>query len=186
MVSSCYSPAAKPLDPVNSGVINFKDFSLNTESVNLSTKVTGTAFIKGDIQDTSDRHIYISAQFEIDPQDWGGISFHLPRDWKVIGVMVNYPEGTSQPQLNNHTAVWSAHVDDGYYDFIAVGRGINKNDTSGGGKGSIIIESDPVSSKQDLPENVEITVAAESKGEVVVNPIDEKISIPLNVDYRKV
>jgi hypothetical protein len=167
-----------PSSPVNNDVLNFKDFYLTAESVKLNTNVKGTIFVKRNGENADKKHIQISARVEIDPRDWGGVSFYFPQGWNVSGITSDYPQGNPGPE--RYTTTLSSG---GEARLVYIGNS-KMSASSNGGEGDIIIDLDPVSTNKDLPEDLVITVGVGSEGEVVVNPVSQKIMVPLNIDYR--
>lgn len=172
---SCKSPVI-PDYPVNKDVLYFQDFALSAEAVDLNTNVKGTIFVKGDKEKPEKRHIQISARVEVDPQDWGGVGFYITEGWNVTNIASDFPRGSSTPE--RYTTTLSAG---GEARMVYIGHS-RMSAVSGGGEGSIVIEFDPVG--KDLPANTAITVGVGSKGDVIVNPVSQKIPVPLNIDYR--
>lgn len=177
--TACHQPVM-PSSTVNKDVLNFRDFSVSAESVDLSTSVNGTIFVRGDIEKPDDRHLQISARLEIDPNDWGGVGFSFPQGWNVTSIASDYPQGNPAP--DRYITTLSSG---GEARMVYIGSSkMLGSDVGGGGRGSVIIDVEPASGQKDLPESLVITVGVGSKGEVVSNPVFQKIPVPLNIDYR--
>jgi hypothetical protein len=185
MLVSCdrLNPTTKSDSVSNSDLINFKDFSLSAESVNLNSSVQGTVFVEGDIEKSKDRHVTICARVEIDPEDWGGLGIYIEQtEWNITNFTSNYPEGNPEPDA--WAQIWTKTVEDGSEKMITIGRSDNPPESSGGGVGTVIIELDPASGAEDIPENLEFSIGIGSKDGYIVNPVGEDIVVPINDDYR--
>jgi hypothetical protein len=176
VATSCRGPITGEY-AANKDVLNFRDFSLNTDSVGLTTTVNGTIFVKGNSQKTDSRQMQISARVEIDPRDWGGVGFYVPDGWKVSSIHSDYPQGDRQPERYTTILKFRERAE------IFIGNSQLSADR-GGGEGSVVIELEPLSSKTDLAGSAEIVIAAGSSGKIVQGPVSKKIVVPLNLDYR--
>ncbi|OBZ17644.1 hypothetical protein A7975_07275 [Bacillus sp. FJAT-26390] len=67
-----------------------KSFRVNSESTDLNTTAKGTAFVKGNKAGVE--QIQIVASIEVDPIDWGGVSFYIPDTWFISNIVSSYPE----------------------------------------------------------------------------------------------
>jgi hypothetical protein len=178
---SCRGASSNPPYQVNTELINFKDFFISAESINLGTSVRGTIFVKGDIKNPKERIIQIAAWVEVDPNDWGGVGFYIDHPWKVTSVSTDFPQGNTKPE--QQFRIFTSG-DPSAPLYLTIGNSKDSPSNGRGGKGSVIMELGPISSEQNLPENLEMTVGVGSKGENIQNPVSETIMVPLNVDYR--
>jgi hypothetical protein len=162
----------------NDDLIASQDFSLSADSVNLTTSVLGTVFVEGDAAKPEERRVTIIASVEIDPRDWGGVGFYIDQAaWDVTNFTSDYPQGSPDP--DEWAQLWTKAVDPrGFEKMITIGKALYP-DTSGGGTGNVIIELAPFPG-EDLPENFEMTIGIGSKGDHILNPVDEDISVPVN------
>ncbi len=80
---------------VNEKIIQIKDFSVNSDSTELNTSAKGTMFVKG--TEGVPEHIQIIAQIEIDPQDWGGVVFYVPKKWNIANTSAVIPKRKPRP-----------------------------------------------------------------------------------------
>lgn len=168
----------------NSDLINYQDFTLSAESVNLTSSVEGTVFVEGDIKKSKDRHVTICARVAIDPEDWGGVGVYVEQtEWNITNFTSNYPEDNPDP--DEWAQIWTKTVKDGSEKWITIGKSDSPSEPSGGGAGTFIIEFDPVSGTDDLPEDFEVVIGVGSKDGYVLNPVSENISVPLNIDYQE-
>ncbi|NLE08447.1 MAG: hypothetical protein GX631_04250, partial [Dehalococcoidales bacterium] len=91
---SCTAHTGTPQNnPVNQILVRSQNFSLDTLSVSLETKVTGTVFITG----ADEKSAIITALVDIDFADWAGIEFLFPCEWEVTDIITDYPRGNSSP-----------------------------------------------------------------------------------------
>ncbi|HSW58861.1 MAG TPA: hypothetical protein VLH15_10685 [Dehalococcoidales bacterium] len=168
---------------VNSSVINFRHFDLNAQTVGLRTSAKGTIFVEGDIKKSDKRSVKILASIEIDPDDWGGVTFYTPQEWKVTNFDTDYPQGNPHPE--KYASIWNEGGST--KAMICISTYLRTPQTGGGG-GNVILQLEPASQEQKLPENLEIGVGIGSKGDKsgggIVGPISIIISIPLHIDYR--
>jgi hypothetical protein len=181
-ILSCQSSTGST-SATNNDVINYRDFYLSAESVNLTTFTEGTIFVRGDKEKPKERWIQISARVDIDVMDWGGVSFNIPQGWEVNTAVSDYPQGNPNPE--NYTQILrTGSKEVKYHRIIEVGHTRFRAVKSQGGKGSLIIELIPESPGEELPETIEILIGIGSKGDYTSSPVHETFEIPLNVDYR--
>ena len=167
----------------NSDLINHRDFSLSAEGVNLNSSVQGTIFVEGDVDNPKDRHVTILARVEIDPADWGGAGLYLEQtEWNITNFNSSYPEGSPDPE--EWAQIWTKAAKGGSEKWITIGKSDSPPDTSGGGAGTFVIEFDPVSGTDSLPENFEVVIGVGSKDGYIVHPVSENISVPMDTDYQ--
>jgi hypothetical protein len=185
---SCSNQNYTSYDGKNRNVIRSQNFSVNTESIGLSTSVKGTVFIKQNPEESDNSYVQIVAWVEKDPKDWGGIGF-ITRGWKVIDAdssFGNYRDGyldillLSESQDISWISVGNYYLGEGskYADF-SHNEGENM-------KGSVIINMERIKGFEQV-DNFELSVKAGSQGEVIKArywPVKETISIPLNIDSK--
>lgn len=176
---ACQTPIL-PDYAANRDVLYFRDFALNAEPVDLKTSVKGTIFVRGDRGKTEVSLIQISARVEIDPRDWGGVTFYAPVGWQFSRITSDYPQGNPNPE--KYVAVFTSG-DMERAPWTSIGSS-KYSSNSGGGEGSLIIDMEPSVDFKDLPENQAVIVAIGSKGDVVMNPVSQTIPLPLNIDYH--
>lgn len=182
---SCNGETTIPqLDNSNRGVINYLDFALDTDSINLNTDITGTIYIKtrDDLNDIP--FIEIVSWINIDSRDWAGVEFGIPKELYVTSVSTSYPRGDPKPE--EYAIVWYNNYyyenpEQGNHIWIQIGES-KGSDRVRGGQGSIIIELDFLG--KQIPDSVDILVGAGSQGETTAYPCYEILQIPVNSDYR--
>jgi hypothetical protein len=166
------------ISPVNDDVISYRDFSLNAASVGLSTMTEGTIFVRGSEEKAGERRVQISAQVEIDPADWGGVSFNIPVGWEVSSVTSDYPQGNPHPE--NYTSVLYTGSTEGQYQrIVEIGNTKHGADEPQGGIGSVIIELVPMSDNKDIGESLEIGIAVGSAEGYIMGPVNDVFTISL-------
>jgi hypothetical protein len=167
-------------DVNNLDVISFANFTINTESVGLTTNTKGSVFVSGNLKYPNARHVTITAWVETDPRDWGGVGLLCPPGWNVTKITSDFPQGIPHPE--SFITIWDKGVEDWHYQryIIIGGSGHMAPDTiNGSGKGNIVIELDPFTSEPNLPATFDISIGAGSHG-VTVFPEVTKLQMPLN------
>ncbi len=177
---SCRS-AGIPSTSTNSDVLSYRGFYLSAEEVGLTTFTQGTVFVRGDRDNPEEMRVQIVARVEIDTEDFGGVSFNIPQGWKVATVVSDYPQGNPAPEIYtvslqtaDETVTWPVIVEVGRTSHIA-GQANPQ-----GGTGTLIIELSPALSGRELPEDIDILIAAGSKIPSTVDAVHMTLSIPLN------
>jgi hypothetical protein len=172
---SCTARTGTPQsNPVNQILVRSQNFSLDTLSVSLETKVTGTVFITG----ADEKSAIITALVDIDFADWAGIEFLFPCEWEVTDIITDYPRGNSSPadyttvwQTADSDVEWTSRVDIGYTNHTAL---------TPGGTGIICIELKPSVPEESLPDSLEMMIAAGSSGTTVAYPCSLSLRVPLD------
>ncbi len=177
-VISCGNTETTPA-PVNEDVISYRDFSLSAASVNLKTMTEGTIFIRGNREKAGERRVQISVWVEIDPEDWGGISFNIPQGWEVSEVTSDYPQGNPHPESYTMT-LQNAGADQKYSRIVEIGSTRHGAAQPQGGTGSVIIELVPASGNKDIGDNMEILIALGSSEGYILGPVYQVVQVSLN------
>lgn len=180
---SCSNDNGPSYIPPNQGVVNFKDFYVSSNSTELSTSASGTIFVE---KDKSNYKAQIVAWVEIDPLDWGGVSFTIPLGWEITNLLGSYPDiGKSLWWITPFDKAPAEDVLDSYYweQQIRIGDQTHHSwNTSGGSNGSIIIELTEYQ-KSQKPSNVfKIMVGVgsdERNGTKILYPDFETIEVPI-------
>ncbi len=163
---------------VNENIIQTKEFMVNTESTDINTYVKGTLFVKG--TEETPEQMQIVAFIEVDPDDWGGVAFYIPKNWKINNILSSYSENESKDTLQDHVTTWTCGDEKlEWQKFIEVGR--NRNYVPTGGSGTVII--DLVIDKNDMSQleqyNITIAVGSDEKNGVKIIETDSiSIEIP--------
>jgi hypothetical protein len=122
----------------NQGVIEIHPFAVAAESVGLHSFASGTVFVEA--ADDGSCIIRIVSQLEIDPEDWGGVSFSMPGHLTVKQLTSSYPEDGTLDEIAGWPATWiSTDTEQKYKTFVEIGRDRGHHSTRGG-KGSVLIE----------------------------------------------
>ncbi|HWQ70943.1 MAG TPA: hypothetical protein VN370_01350 [Desulfitobacteriaceae bacterium] len=165
--------------PVNKNIIQVKDFSVNSDSTKLNTSAKGTIFITG--TEGIPEHVKIVVRIEIDPDDWGGVAFYIPKKWNIFNIISSYPEKKAQAIPADYVSTWyTASERYEYYTFIEIGRNHTYKPT-GGGTGTVVI--DLVSDKNAVEqlETFKIVIAVgsdEKEGVKILETDSTSIEIP--------
>ena len=174
-----------PESVTNRDVINFREFSLDASSVNLTTWTRGTVFVKGDPEKPDDITVQIVMDIELDPTDWGGVGLIFPEGWKVTGVSNSLVE-FNDPYYNNLAGILTnGQPEDGGRSWVSVGypstlEGNIFTDVTG----SLVVDADYVWKGKSTPEVLDLTVAVGSKDGYVVHPVSTHVEVPLLEDFR--
>ncbi len=146
---------------VNENLIQKDCFKISAESSGLDTCASGTVFCESG--DSTSVHIKIAAQIEIDPDDWGGVSFSFTDGWEITGALCSYPD--DQTAVSYQAAIWRTADSDAEWDkMIEIGRDRLGNSPSDGGTGTVIIDLEPASNDvQPDAFNMIVAVGCEEK-----------------------
>jgi hypothetical protein len=173
------------LQSSNMEVINYRNFYLDSAATGQNTYVRGSIFTKQNKQNKANYHLQIVSWIEIDPQDIGGVTFHIPAGWYVSSINTDFPQGNSKPE--DYTSVWYNN----YYNqtpetgkpiWIQVGGIEMTHRADAFGKGNVIIEIEPISLKDIPPDDFEIKITVGPRSPNSLN--QQTIALSLPVDYR--
>ncbi|WP_156289526.1 hypothetical protein [Oceanobacillus salinisoli] len=163
--------------PQNKNILNFTDFSVSSDSTELETSVIGTVFLVG--KDGVPEHVQIVAMVEIDPDDWGGVAFQIPKQLDISSIRSSYPEDENDERAKDYVSVWTNEEEE-QNKMIEIGT--NRYHPTGSGKGTIVIEMDinkETISKSDVF-NISVGVGSEEKNGVrSIRPDYEVVEIPM-------
>jgi hypothetical protein len=156
---SCQSVATPIVNKNNTDVISYREFFLDTNSLELDTSVRGTVFVKQIGNNSSKYEIQIVSWVEIDPGDGRGIGFYVPRGWAVSGIDTSFPEGNLNPEL--YTSIWSnkyfeQHPEKGQPTWIQIGGREPTRLDDAYGQGNVIITLISDFDKEGVPDDIEI------------------------------
>jgi hypothetical protein len=175
MAASCGKAASTPAK-VNQDVIASWSFSLDAASVSLTTKTSGTIFAKSNDARKNDRKVVISARVEIDPADWGGVSFSIPKGWEVSAVTSDYPQGEPNPESHTST-IYTGSTQGEYQRIVEIGNTKHGAAEPQGGVGSVIIELVPMPGNQAIGDSVEIGIAVGSSEGYIAGPVTGRFMV---------
>lgn len=165
---------------VNENIIQIKDFRVNSDSTEMNTSVKGTIFIEG--AEGIPEHVHIVAWIEVDPDDWGGVVFYIPKRWNISNIISSYPENKAQATPEYYVATWNTTDAEIYewHKFIEIGRNHSYIPT-GGGMGTVVIDLVPDENVIQQLEKFNITVAVgsdEKNGIKILETDSISIEIP--------
>ncbi len=165
---------------VNESIVQTSGFSISSDSTEMNTSAKGTVFVKG--VDGIVQHIQIIAWIEIDPNDWGGISFYVPDNWHISSIISSYPENEPQKKPEDYISIFTT-ADSKYKlnKMIEIGKNRDYVPT-GGGIGTVAIDL-ILKDGKDKSEtfNIVIGVGSDEKdGVKIENPDSISIEIPLS------
>ncbi len=166
---------------VNEKITQSKCFALSSDSTELETSVRGAVFLSSGKEGIPE-HIQIVALIEIDPEDWGGVSFYISENWHISGITSSYPEDETKKIPEDFVNIWrTGNTTVEWNKEVRIGTDSSYTPT-GGGKGTIIIELDAnkeIISTSDTFSML-IGVGSEEKdGLRIMNPDFERIEIPI-------
>lgn len=86
----------------------FSDFGniYSTELPDSNTVATGNVYVQnvqGQMKAT------IIAAVVIGEDDWGGVSFYIPKGWNVLSVLSSYPNEDNKDKANSNASVWNTN-----------------------------------------------------------------------------
>ncbi|WP_317964574.1 hypothetical protein [Paenibacillus sp. CCS19] len=182
LVSQLISKKDEPAQQVISNVnyINSTSFDISSDSTDLKTSAKGTVFVQGK-EGIADR-VSIVAAIEIDPKDWGGISFYIPNHWAVASVMNSYPGNNPDVNPSNHLVILNnTDPNSDWKTWVEIGRDSSYRPT-GGGQGTVVIDLEYAAHDEPMSETFEFMVSVGSKeqdGIKAVGPDYDTFSVSL-------
>lgn len=181
MFSGCNYTQDNNADVVtNEKLIKSKSFKISSDSTDLETSAKGAVFLKG-IEGIPE-HAQIVALIEIDPEDWGGVSFYISDNWHISSITSNYPEDETE-NIPEHfvNILRTASTTVEWNKEIRIGADPRFIPT-GGGKGTVIIELDANKEAISTSDKFSMLIGVGSEvkdGIKIVNPDAERIEIPI-------
>lgn len=169
--------------PVNEGTVNFKNFIIRSETTNLETIMRGTIYVEGDKDNNSSTHVEIVAWIEVDPDDWGGVSFSIPWGWQVTSIASSYTKSSIYGDPNKYISKWDTS-DRGskWRQIVKIGTSHVFSPLAGGGSGSVIIELDAIPEESESSDTIAILVGVgseEKNGTKILQPDWKIVKVPL-------
>lgn len=160
----------------NDNIVKIIDFSVRSDSTDLDSSAEGVVFVRA--EDGIFEGVRIIARIEVDPDDWGGVGFHIPRNWYISNITNSYHDSAREPSdawpWLNEGGEWSAWIPFGYSE--------NQMVPTGGGTGTVLIDAVPDKAAIDHSEtyHFSIYVGSELRGTTrVVGP--DTILIPVSI-----
>ncbi|MGO4542058.1 hypothetical protein AB4Z33_25365 [Paenibacillus sp. 2TAB19] len=166
---------------VNDGVVVTKEFSVKSDTANQNTSVKGTIIVWGN-KGMAER-IRIVTSFEIDPEDFGGMTVYIPKKWYISNILSSYPYN-QKTSLEPYASESDMNLGNEWRNMVEVG--VTKlQKPAGGGTGTVII--DLVSDRKAiLPSetfNILVTVGSDTNPKNGVKSIGVgSIKIPISVN----
>ncbi|AKG54352.1 hypothetical protein DGWBC_1732 [Dehalogenimonas sp. WBC-2] len=140
----------------------------------MGTKAKGSVILFG-AEGVTER-INIITWVEIDPNDWGGVSFYISQEWSVSGITSSYPKSATQD--GESVVIWRTADQSAEYDkWIEIGADHTAYTPTGGGTGVVIIELDYIGKKTDSakPFSVMVGVGSDDKDGIMIRHPDFKV-----------
>lgn len=184
-LSACKNSSRNEINDirVNKNIILQRGFNVSSDSTELNTSAKGTVFISE--VEGNPVEVQIVAAIEIDPNDWGGVTFYITNDWNISNIISSYPENESQMIPTDYIDTWTTSDPESEWSKrIEIGRDRNYVPTIGG-TGTIVIDLFLDKELETKPEvfNIMVTVgSAEKEGAKIVDTDNTQISIPLMND----
>lgn len=181
-VSCDYNRGFQPSEyTTNENIIKSQSFYVSSESTDLDTWISGTIFLSG--EDGVVEHAKIVAMVQVDPEDWGGISFLVPYGWRISEITSSYPEDKNIDPAESVNMMYTGGKAESYgfeyNEWITVGDYPSFTPT-GGGEGTVIIELDAPEDASIETFNILVGVGSNIKNGVKIGYPDHKvIEIPL-------
>ena len=187
VVSSCgYSSQHSNNDIVaNDDIIQLKGFSVRADSSSMMTSAKGTVYVRGKDKPES---VQIIAYIQIDPNDWGGVSFSFTDGWSITGITSSYPEKDTHVVPKDFVDRWTtADSEVEWNKFVEIGRDRSYVPT-GGGTGTVVIDLLP--DENNLQNNTTFRClvgvgAHEKNGVKIVNPDYITVELPLTKENKQ-
>lgn len=166
---------------VNQDIIQIKEFAISTELPDYNTVAKGNVYIQnvqGQMKAT------ITAAVVIGEDDWGGVSFYIPKGWNISNVLSSYPDESNKGKADDNASVWNTKDSEAQWvSFVEIGRNPERLPSpTGGGTGTVVIE---VISNKDVstPDKFSLLVSVGSEfrdGNPVVGT--EQTMIEIDID----
>lgn len=161
----------------NEEMIQIQNFNITSESTNLQTSANGTIFVKST---DGVPVIQIIASIEVDSNDWGGVTFYIPKNWYISNIKSSYPESKTQKIPRSNIATFTTGDPDYKHNtMIRIGRDHNKENPTGGGTGTVVIDIFPDSEVINTDEIVHIIIALGTDGSRIMETDSVKVPIKL-------
>lgn len=162
---------------VNDDIIQVQNFSIRADSSPLDTFANGTVFVKGNSGEVNS--IQIVASVEIDPEDWGGVAFYIPAQWRISNIVSSYPDNEAAINLSQYITTWTTDTPsiNQWDTMIEIGRS-HDYQASKGGSGTVVIDIIP-DRKQPRDMTIGVEVGSETKENYKVKGTDF-IVIPIS------
>ena len=164
----------------NENIIKMKSFSINSDSTEMNTSAKGTIYLK-EVEGIL-KNIKIIAWIEIDPNDWGGVTFYIPRKWSVSSIISSYPENKTQAIPADYVSTWiTGSTKYEWNSMVQIGRK-GMYIPTGGGTGTVVIDlvlnEDEINQSDIL--NFMIAVGSDEKNGVKIAHPDF-IEVPISI-----
>lgn len=137
MLTSCAKQEGATVNPpVNQNLLQVKTFTISTDLAADNTSAVGDIYF----QKTAEHiNVTILASINIGANDWGGVSFYIPKGWDISNILSSYPD-VNIPNKKSETVIWSTEdADSPWGSYIEIGHEHNQQPT-GGGKGTVLLE----------------------------------------------
>lgn len=120
---------------VNDGIAVTKEFDVKTTTEGQNSWTKGTIFVWGD-QGKAER-MCIVASYEIDPNDFAGLTVYIPQKWYIANILNSTREGQKTP-LEPTTSGGGNTIDE-WRIWVEVGASHGRPPL-GGGSGTLVID----------------------------------------------
>ncbi|WP_143762585.1 MULTISPECIES: hypothetical protein [unclassified Cohnella] len=149
---------------VNENVAVTKEFSVKSTTANQNSAVKGMILVWGD-KGMAER-MRIVASYEIDPNDFGGLTIYVPKKWYISNILSSTPENQTT-DLKPRASEGEMFLGDEWRNMIEVGVDpLGK--PSGGGTGTLVIDlaSDRKAILPSETFNVLVTIGSDTQNGV--------------------
>ena len=185
-VSSCgYSSQNSNNIVANDDIIQLKGFSVCTDSSSMVTSAEGTVYVRGKDKPES---VQIIAYIQIDPNDWGGVSFNFTDGWSITGITSSYPEKDTHVVPKDFVTRWTtADSEVEWNKFVEIGRDRSYVPT-GGGTGTVVIDLVPNKNTSQNIKTFRCLVGVgghEKNGVKIMNPDYITVELPLTKEKKQ-
>ncbi len=177
LVFACNNNSINTFKNVNAELIDYQSFFITAQDIGLDSFVRGTIFVYGDVNEQKNRQVRIIGWVEVDPEDWGGVSFNISDGWQITSISSDYPQDEYDPE--RYVTVLETKAETDYPTVITIGRSENSNKIIGTGQGNILIELALSPSIITPPDNLEIKIGVGSKNGLTLNPVFKSITLSL-------
>ena len=136
LLAGCIQDMATTNTPINQNLLQVKNFNISTDLATDNTSAVGDIYF----QKSAD-HITVTilVSINIGANDWGGVSFYIPKGSEISNILSSYPDDNMASE-KSEAVVWSTEDADYLWDsYIEIGHDYNQQPT-GGGKGTVLLE----------------------------------------------
>lgn len=122
---------------IDQDLVQIKEFEVSTGLPDSNTVAKGNVYVQKSQDQT---RITVVSSIVIGENDWGGVSFYIPKGWSISSALSSYPDGSSSDATSNNATIWNtADTESEWKSYVEIGRSRTQTPT-GGGTGTVFLE----------------------------------------------